>query len=107
MLILVLIVLVWSACGYFLYIEGNKREVGGTMAFLLSVLFTPLVGFIIVALSRPLQPQIITEAKPVNSDLLNSLIADELVKLNQSYEKEEIDYLQFISRKSELLNKRS
>lgn len=35
-------------------IEGSKRHVGGILAFIISLVTTPIIGMIVVALSRRL-----------------------------------------------------
>jgi hypothetical protein len=46
------IAIAWVLLSIVNAILGNKREIGGFEAFIVSVLFSPLVGFIFIAFSK-------------------------------------------------------
>lgn len=62
------IVLVWVFFSFLIALAGRNRKFGGTNAFFLSLLLSPIIGLIGVALSGPKEPSsVLSKSGEINN----------------------------------------
>ena len=93
-------VFLWILFSIFVGIAGKKRKLGGTTAFMCSLLLSPLVGFLAVILSDELNA-----AKP--TPVQSQSVADELIKLKALYDDDTLTRTQYDAQKARLLGEAS
>ena len=59
-------IIIWIGLSVLCAILGNNRKIGFFGAFIVSFLFSPLIGIIVVALSSPSDEELIRRANLIN-----------------------------------------
>lgn len=93
-----IIVLGWVATSFILGLLGSSRKIGGTAIFFVSLIFSPLIGLIVLAFSQPVNPnKVVVEG-------INTSKADELKKLVELKDTGVLTLDEFEQQKQKLLN---
>ena len=103
-----MIIIVWIILTIILAWYGGYRKIGFWGAFFLSLLLSPLIGLIAVALSEKLPPpgpKFVDDGPewPPKHEVSNISVADEIAKFKKLLDEGLIDDAEFQRQKSKLL----
>lgn len=95
----------WVVLAILIGAWGSDRKIGFTGAFLMSLLFSPLIGLIVTAVSKSKKDEALEEAmlKAMQSQPKSGSISQEISKLKEMLEAGDIDEDEFKALKSKLI----
>lgn len=76
---------------------GSTRKIGAVGAFAVSIVLSPIIGFLFVVFSKPVENQVKVQAA--------SSVSDEIGKLNMLYKDGALTKEEFETEKAKILNR--